>query len=99
MSATVHLSRFSKTSARPDRPPRRSPAVIGILVLGLSGLLSSATAASAAPAMSDPAGCTAALATAASWPGIVADRSGRWLVFSDAFYTHLLSRRACALES
>jgi hypothetical protein len=99
MSATVHLSRFSRTPAHPDRPSRRLPAAVGILVLGVSSLLSSATAASAAPAMSDPAGCTATLATAASWPGTVGDDSGTWLVFSDAFYTHLLTQRACALES
>jgi hypothetical protein len=96
MSATVHPPRFSETPTRPVRPARRFRAGVGISALVLSCLLSSATAASAAPAMSDPAGCTASLAAATRWPGLVADGDGTRHEFSDAFYTHLLSQRVCA---
>lgn len=78
------------------RPLPRRTALGGMLVLALCSLLHTGTPAAAASGVADPVACSATLARAAAWPGTVADAAGTRRVFSDAYYTNLLSRPACA---
>jgi tagatose-1,6-bisphosphate aldolase len=67
-----------------------------IQLVALCLLAAGQSAASAAPAAADPAGCSTVLAGAAVWPGTVSDRSGTRRIFSDAYYSFLDRRPACA---
>jgi len=64
-----------------------------IQLVALCLLAAGQSAASAAPAAADPAGCSAVLAGV--WPGTISDRSGTRRVFSDAYDSFLDRRPAC----
>jgi hypothetical protein len=82
-------------STRRPLPSRWAAAGVTLVAL-IFQIVTGTSVASAAPAMVDPAGCSATLGRAAVWPGTVSGSTGTRRVFSDAYYTHLLRDPACA---